>query len=77
MDNSGAETQYKIAMSSDGQVYYEVGAVDSRDEMAFAVHEDMFGQPLTPGATYWFKVMAVNGDNASGWSEPASATTPV
>jgi len=75
VDNSGAETHYKIAMSAGDDVYYEIGSVSSTGPTAFAVTQDMFGRPLATGATYSFKVMAVNATNASDWSQPARVTT--
>lgn len=74
IDNSGAETMYKIAMVVGG-VHYEIAAIDSGGPMTYVVTEDAFREPLTPGTTYYFKVMAVNASNSSAWSNQASTTT--
>src|SRR5204863_3012717 len=77
VDNSGAETQYLIGMSLDGQQYYELATIDTGGPYTFSVVEDMFHDALRAGTTYYFKVMAINPTNGSAWSNQASTTTPM
>jgi hypothetical protein len=77
VDNSGAETQYVISISTGGGVFYELATIDTGGPYTFSVLQDMDQEPLAPGTTYYFKVMAINATNGSAWSNQASATTPM
>ena len=65
----GTETGYRIEVSLDaGATWNDIGGAGA-DVTTFS------DQALTPGTTYWYRVIAINAAGASAPSDPVSATT--
>ena len=65
----GTETGYRIEVSLDaGATWNDIGGAGA-DVTTFS------DQALTPGTTYWYRVIAINAAGESAPSDPVSATT--
>ena len=67
-DNSADETGFEIERSSDGVTFEPLATVDAG--VTGYAH-----QGLAPATKHFYRVRAVNGAGASGWSNVADATT--
>jgi fibronectin type 3 domain-containing protein len=74
-DNSGRESGYVVAMSSDGHQFFQVAELDGHATTCVVTRGPQ-GQPLAAGATYFFWVIATNPTNASDYSNVADVTLP-
>lgn len=68
-DNSNNESQFRIAMSTDGVNFNNIG-VNAPNDRCFRVHD------LLPNRQYWFKVRAANLAGFSGYTATINVVTP-
>ncbi len=68
-DNSDNETSFMIERSTDGSVYSQIDTVGA-DVTAYS------DTTAAESTTYWYRVRASNSGGDSGYTTPASATTP-
>ncbi len=67
-DNAGDETGFQVERSTDGQTFSLAGT-------AGASATGYTDSGLAAGTPYWYRVRAINGFGASGYSNVATATT--
>jgi hypothetical protein len=70
IDTVTNETGFEIERSINGATYTQIATV--------AAGTQAFNNTgLTPNQKYWYRVRAINAGGFSGWSGPATATTPL